>query len=563
MLFGLTTTATIYLGWHYVVDDLAGLVLGALAILLARGLTGVDPRTARRAVRGTGCIDVTPEPRARPWRAMMAGPLVALVTIVIALLATDSVGLPLRDPDHVAALYLALVGFGVLMLVGLDIAVRAGRSPGRVLPSRAALRRVRRERWTWRRGLAVGSALVAFYLTYMAYRNLKSVVPLLRPGELFDRQLAELDRSLFGGNDPAALIHSLLGTGVQTHFLSAAYVSFILFLPLTIGLALVFSRDLYDGLFYTTAQSINWGLGIASYFLLPSLGPVYADPTAFANLPISEVTHLQDILLDQRLEFLRDPATGTPQSIAGFASLHISMSFTAALAAHVVGLARPWKIALWIWFAVTTDQHDLPGLALRARRSRGRGHGRRRAGAGRRAQRLRSRCGPQPETGGPCGRDERMGWTRDAHRAAPANVRVASGGGASGRLRAVRAQLSRRQELPPSRRGGPEGGTRKTSTMLRPARNASGGANAEKRSSPSHGKERETVATRPLTASARSCRPGPAPEIRPVSCAGSSPRRSTSASSDAASSDAEAPSGSAAPSPLTGRPSSSRCGPTA
>ncbi len=283
----------------------------------------------------------------------MAGPLVAFVTVVAALLATDSVGLPLRDPDHVAALYLALVGFGVLMLVGLDIAVRAGRSPGSLLPSRAALRRVRRERWTWRRGLAVGSALVAFYLTYMAYRNLKSVVPLLRPGELFDRQLAELDRSLFGGNDPAALIHSLLGTGVQTHFLSAAYVSFILFLPLTIGLALVFSRDLYDGLFYTTAQSINWGLGIASYFLLPSLGPVYADPTAFANLPISEVTHLQDILLDQRLEFLRDPATGTPQSIAGFASLHISMSFTAALAAHVVGLARPWKIALWIWFAVT------------------------------------------------------------------------------------------------------------------------------------------------------------------------------------------------------------------
>jgi membrane-associated phospholipid phosphatase len=301
---------------------------------------------------------VTTESGTRPgcarWRDTVAGPVVAIVTVLAALLTTHAVGLPLRDPDHVAALYLALVGFGVVVLVGLDIVVRAGRRSGSFPPSRAAMRRIRRERWTVGRGLTVGSALVAFYVTYMAYRNLKSVVPLLRPREVFDRQLADLDRSLFGGHDPGALLHTFLGTGVQTHILSAAYVAFIVFLPLTIGLALVFSRDLQAGLFYTTAQSINWVLGAASYFLLPSLGPVYADPTAFAHLPASEVTHLQSVLLDQRLEFLRDPATGTPQSIAGFASLHISMSFTAAVAAHLLGLGRPLKIGLWIWFAVTT-----------------------------------------------------------------------------------------------------------------------------------------------------------------------------------------------------------------
>ena len=300
---------------------------------------------------------MTTQSRPRPgytrWRGPAAGPVVAVVSVLAALLATHAVELPLRDPDHVAALYLALVGFGMVVLVGLDILVRAGRRSGSFPPSRAAMRRVRRERWTKGRGLAVGTALVGFYVTYLAYRNLKSVVPLLRPGELFDRELADLDRGLFGGSDPAALLHSLLGTGVQTHILSAAYVAFIVFLPLTIGLALVFSRNLQAGLFYTTAQSLNWMLGVASYFLLPSLGPIYADPAAFANLPVSEVTHLQDILLDQRLEFLRDPATGTPQSIAGFASLHISMSFTAAVAAHLLGLGRRAKIGLWIWFAVT------------------------------------------------------------------------------------------------------------------------------------------------------------------------------------------------------------------
>jgi membrane-associated phospholipid phosphatase len=292
-------------------------------------------------------------PRAAAWRHVLAGPAVAVVTVLAALLATDAVGLPLRDPDHVAALYLALVGGGVVMLVGLDVVVRAGLRAGRFPPPRAAMRRVRRERWTPRAGVAAGGALVGFYATYLAYRNLKSVVPLLRPGDLFDRELADLDRGLFWGNDPAALLHSLLGTGLSTHVLSTAYVAFIVFLPLTIGLALVFSRDLQSGLFYTTAQSINWVLGIASYLALPAVGPIYFDPGAFATLPASEVTTLQSVLLDQRLAYLADPASATPQSIAAFASLHISMSFTAALAAHLLGLRRGVRIALWIWFTVT------------------------------------------------------------------------------------------------------------------------------------------------------------------------------------------------------------------
>ena len=120
-------------------------------------------------------------------------------------------------------------------------------------------------------------------------------------------------------------------------------------------------------------------VGAASYYLLPSLGPIYADPGTFASLPISEVTHLQGILLDQRIEFLRDPATATPQSIAAFASLHISISLTAAVAAHLLGLGRRLKVGLWIWFGVTClatihlGWHyvvdDFGGLAVAACRS--------------------------------------------------------------------------------------------------------------------------------------------------------------------------------------------------
>ena len=80
-----------------------------------------------------------------------------------------------------------------------------------------------------------------------------------------------------------------------------------------------------------TAQSINWLLAAGSYFLLPSLGPVYLEPSVFARPADHGVSQLQDLLLDQRVEFLRDPAAGAAQSIGAFSSLHVSFFFTAAL----------------------------------------------------------------------------------------------------------------------------------------------------------------------------------------------------------------------------------------
>jgi membrane-associated phospholipid phosphatase len=191
-------------------------------------------------------------------------------------------------------------------------------------------------------------------VTYLAYRNLKSVVPLIRPGDLFDRQLADLDRSLFGGHDPAALLHELLGTGVGAHFMSGAYMIFFAFIPGTLAIAVVFARNLQPGLFYVTAQSINWLLAAGSYFLLPSLGPVYLEPSVFADLPSTAVGQLQELLLDQRIDFLRDPAGGAAQSIGAFSSLHVSFFFTAALTAHLLGLARPLRIGAWVLLGLTT-----------------------------------------------------------------------------------------------------------------------------------------------------------------------------------------------------------------
>jgi hypothetical protein len=291
---------------------------------------------------------------ARPGRRLLlAGPLIAAASLVAAVIVCNAAGVPLRDPDSVAGRRLLIVLALVAGLVLLDVVGRASRASDGLVPSLAEVRRVRRERWTAARGVPVAVALVSFYGTYLAYRNLKSVVPLVRPGDLFDRQLEDIDRALFLGHDPAVLMHDVLGTGFATEVLSLGYGLFFVFIPGTLALALVFSRNLQAGLFYATAQSLNWVLGAISYFALPALGPIYAEPGVFAALPSTSVTHLQEVLLTQRADFLADPNATAAQSIAAFSSLHISIFFTGVLAAHLFGLRLRAKVAAWILLAIT------------------------------------------------------------------------------------------------------------------------------------------------------------------------------------------------------------------
>ena len=303
---------------------------------------------------GPPTADARPQPsRWSELRLLAAGPIIAAFTVIAALIACDRAGVSFRDPDHVAALYILEVGAGVALMIAIDIYIRAARRNGTRRPTRTMLGAIRGERWTASRLAAVASSIVAFYVTYLAYRNLKSLPPLLRPDVLFDSQLADVDRFLFFGNDPAALLHALFGTGVAAHVFSTLYAAFIVFLPLSLGVALVFAERIQFSLFYAAALCVNWVLGAATYFMLPSLGPVYSDPDAFSELPRTLVTHLQEMLMDDRVAFLADPATGTPQAIAAFASLHIAMSFSAVLVAHWLDVGRRFKQILWAWLVLT------------------------------------------------------------------------------------------------------------------------------------------------------------------------------------------------------------------
>ena len=269
------------------IDDVAGVVLALVGPLAGLGTDGLSaarrvppaPRDRDRggdlsAIRVAASPAPVVEDDAQPsWRSMLAGPLVAVITLAGATWRPTHRASSSATPT--ASRRAARRGsvILVLVLVAMDVFVRAARRAPRKLPPWAVLAEVRAERWGWRRGLAVGSALVSFYITYLAYRNLKSAVPLLRPDDLVDRQLADLDRALFLGSDPAELAHAIFGTGAAAEVLSVIYLFYVLFVPISLAVALVFSANLPGGMFYATAAAINWPIGALSYIALPALGP--------------------------------------------------------------------------------------------------------------------------------------------------------------------------------------------------------------------------------------------------------------------------------------------------
>lgn len=279
--------------------------------------------------------------------------VVAVSTGLLALVGALALDLPFRDPDgFLGPAYIRLPVI-VLFFLLLDLTpslFREIRAGGRLRP---AFRRLAVERWSPSRLALVIAGLSAFYVTYVGYRNLKGYLPFVRE-ELVDGPLHALDRTLMLGNDPGPWLHGLLGTGISAQVLSLVYVSYLVFVPVSLGAALVWSRDMSRGFWYVTALCLNWTLGVISYYMLPSLGPVFAYSYLYEGLPQTGVASLQESLLNSRLDILANPEmSDSIQGIAGFASLHVSVVFTAALFCHRAGSPRALRSALWVYLALT------------------------------------------------------------------------------------------------------------------------------------------------------------------------------------------------------------------
>jgi len=282
------------------------------------------------------------------FAAVIAAAMTAAM-VAVALLQ----GLPMMDPDGVASTYVVLP----LILLGavlVDIVPRAGwraRQTPRLIP--ATIVAVARERWHRKHIVYALSGLGTWYVTYATFRNLKSYVPFVND-RLWDRELGDLDQLLWLGHDPATVLHHVLGTGWSAHFLSFIYVAWIAFVPVSLAIALVWTRRTGAGAWYVTAIAVDWLLGVVVYYLVPSLGPIYTSPQDFASLPDTWVTSLENDLWTDRIAVLADPVgAGRVQTIAAFASLHVAIMVTATVMAHLFRLAKPWKVLAWVCLVLT------------------------------------------------------------------------------------------------------------------------------------------------------------------------------------------------------------------
>ncbi len=263
-------------------------------------------------------------------------------------------GLPIRDPEGFLGPSYVRLPLIVLIFVIVDVVPRVALKRPAPAKIYGTLLRVLRERWSGRRVAVTAAGLAVFYLSYVTYRNLKSFLPFLQERRE-DILLLDIDRWLVGGLYPGDILQGFLGTGISATVLSAVYMFYMLFVPLSLAAALIWFDDLSLGAWYVTALSFNWLLGALSYYLLPSLGPIYVHPGTFSDLPDTAVTGLQEGLWRNRIEVLADPhATNDVHGIAAFASLHVSVVFTAALVAQLARLNRPLRWSLWAFVALTS-----------------------------------------------------------------------------------------------------------------------------------------------------------------------------------------------------------------
>jgi hypothetical protein len=198
--------------------------------------------------------------------------------------------------------------------------------------------------------VTIAAGLVAYFVVYLCYRNLKSWDVFRAPR---DAMLERWDHWLFLGHSPAVLLHDLLGQDVAARVLTDLYESFSNVVTLALVAALAFTPTVRSAYVFVVSAMWAWILGVGTYYLIPSLGPFHQSPQDFAGLTRTSIQSTQAQYVAQRDQLLAHPhaADGFAQ-ISAFASLHCAMTFLIFLMARWYGLrALSWIAGLF--FACT------------------------------------------------------------------------------------------------------------------------------------------------------------------------------------------------------------------
>jgi hypothetical protein len=299
------------------------------------GTTAADQRT-----------DVPPQ-RAEPgseWGWMLRVVALVVAFAIVAWARSRQVDVPFKDP-HGKLFRAKLPDTAEFLLVAvvIDVVVRwlRGRRGGATLWSTV------RTRWTPYRVAMILAGLVAYFVVYLCYRNLKSWDVFNTPK---DDMLLRWDRWLFFGHSPAVLLHDLLGRDLAARLLTDLYESFSWLVTIALVAALAFTPTVRQAFVFVTAAMWAWVLGVGSYYLIPSLGPFNAAPEEFAGLTRTSIQTTQDAYLAQRDHLLAHPhASDAFAQISAFASLHCALSCLVFLMARYYGLRLvSWAAGLFL-----------------------------------------------------------------------------------------------------------------------------------------------------------------------------------------------------------------------
>jgi hypothetical protein len=295
----------------------------------------------------------------------MFGGACAVALALATWLVSSLQDLPIRDPDGVVVPAYVQIPMILMLAWLLDVMPRAiGRSRNDWHAFPEHVREVISERWSRRHTFFALSGLATWYVCYAAFRNLKSYVPFVND-HIWDDRLEKIDHTVWLGHDPANVLHSVFGTSWAAELFSLVYVTWIVLVPVTIAIALVFTRRPAAGSWYVTSISVCWGLGALGYYLLPTLGPAYSKPGDFSELRRTDTTKLVENLASDRALVVpgnlpAGGAHGNPhttkvlQTIAAFPSLHVGIMVTICLFLTLVAAARWMRIVAWTFLALTT-----------------------------------------------------------------------------------------------------------------------------------------------------------------------------------------------------------------
>lgn len=285
------------------------------------------------------CLAVRYAARLFSWRRRTARMLYLAYYVILSVflmgsnLVTALVSLRAAGTSAVAVRLIGRVDLALAAVVVVCLLIAGKRDPRRAWQ----LTRAELSDLLW--GLRL---LISLAVVFSVYSNLKAIIPVLRPG-LWDGLLYRLDRTLFLGRDPLALLASITSPHFRLLMIRSYYCLFF-FLLFGLSGAFVFGTR-HDFLKVLLGLQLTYLLGLVGYYLIPSVGPAFYNETWHLFTATSS-EELKTGLYQLYCMMCEAPTT-TPvdifQGLAAFPSLHVAI-----MGLFLYHLWRLEKVLVWL-----------------------------------------------------------------------------------------------------------------------------------------------------------------------------------------------------------------------